>query len=378
MWRVGMVGAGQLARMTHQAAVDLGIELVVLARSEEEPAVVAGARALIGAPTSESALGRLAAEVDVVTFDHEGTPAELVTGLVEAGYTVRPGAEALRLAQDKLTARLAFAAAGFPVPAFAPLGTDPAVEVSRFAGEHGWPVVIKSRRGGYDGRGVSIVSDAEDSRQALARMEGRELLVESHVELTQELAVVGVRSPSGAWAAYPAVGTLQAEGICRELVMPAPVEEALAGRAEALAKGIAEHISAVGIIAVELFLTRSGDLVVNEIAVRPHNSGHATIEAATTSQFHNHLRAVLDLPLGDTSLRVPAAAMVNVLGDQLGTDPRLRLRDALAVPGASVHLYGKEPVPGRKLGHVTAVGASIEEALAVARRCAHFLDCGAG
>lgn len=373
-----MVGAGQLARMTHQAALDLGVELVVLARSEEEPAVAAGARALVGPPTSEAALGRLAAEVDVVTFDHEGTPAELAIGLAQAGYTVRPDGEALRLAQDKLAARRAFAAAGFPVPAFAPLGPDPAGEVARFAADHGWPVVIKSRRGGYDGRGVSIVPGPEGLTRALARMEGSELLVEAHVDLAQELAVVGARTPSGAWAAYPAVGTLQTDGICRELVMPAPVGTAVASRAEELASAIAGDIGAVGIIAVELFVTRGGDLVVNEIAVRPHNSGHATIEAATTSQFHNHLRAVLDLPLGDTSLRAPAAAMVNVLGDRLGTDPRLRLRDALAVPEASVHLYGKEPAPGRKLGHVTALGASPEEALAVARRCARFLDCEAG
>ena len=187
-------------------------------------------------------------------------------------------------------------------------------------------------------------------------------------------AVVGVRGASGEWAAYPLVGTVQRDGICTELVMPAPVDDETARRAEALARAVAERVNAVGIVAVELFLTAGGEILLNEIALRPHNSGHATIEAAATSQFHNHLRAVLDWPLGDTSLRAPAAAMVNVLGPPDGSDPRSRLRDALAVQGAAVHLYGKEPAPGRKLGHVTALGASTEEALETAHRCAAILS----
>jgi 5-(carboxyamino)imidazole ribonucleotide synthase len=360
-----MVGGGQLARMTQQAAVDLDVELVVLAESKDEPAIQAGATCLLGAPSDRDALRRLADVVDVVTFDHEHVPAELAIELAESGVAVRPSGAALRHAQDKLVARQAFAAAGLPVPAFAPVDS---AGIGEFAAEHGWPVVVKARRGGYDGRGVTVVHDAS------GEMPGGELLVEEHVDIAQELAVVGVRSPSGEWAAYPLVATVQVDGICTELAMPAAVDDALARQAESIARSVAELIDAVGIVAVELFLTTAGELVVNEIALRPHNSGHATIEGAVTSQFHNHLRAVLDWPLGDTGLRAPAAAMVNLLGPADGSDPRARLGEALAVANAAIHLYGKEAKPGRKLGHVTALGASVDAALGDARRCAAVLN----
>ena len=368
-----MVGAGQLARMTHQAAIDIGVELVVLAVSEDEPAVLAGATARYGRPDDRDAVLRLAEEVDVLTFDHEHVPADLAIELAGAGHAVRPSGGALLLAQDKLQARRAFAAAGLPVPAFEAVGDDPAGHVAAFAARHGWPVVLKASRGGYDGRGVAVVSGAGDIERALDRLGPVEMLVEAHVDVAQEIAVVGARSPSAEWAVYPAVGTLQVEGICRELVMPAAVDAGVAERAQGLARSIAEQIGAVGIIAVELFVTSTDELVVNEIALRPHNSGHATIEAAVTSQFHNHLRAVLDWPLGDTALRAPAAAMVNILGPANGVDPTARLAEALAVPDASVHLYGKEARPGRKLGHVTVVGDTVEETLDAARRCERLL-----
>lgn len=373
---VGMVGAGQLARMTHQAAVDLDVDLVVLAESPGDPAVRAGARAVIGSPNDADALLRLAAEVDVVTFDHEHVPTALARALESSHVAVRPSADALVMAQDKLRAREGFGAAGLPVPAFTALGADPAAEVSAFASAHGWPVVLKARRGGYDGKGVAVARGIDDLGAVLQRLAGAELLVEAHVDIAQEVAVVGARSPSGGWAAYPVVATLQHDGICHELFMPARLAPDVASAATSLARSVAERIDAVGIIAVELFLTRAGDLVVNEIALRPHNSGHATIEGAVTSQFHNHLRAVLDWPLGDTSLRAPAAAMANVLGPGDGSDPRARLREALAVPGASVHLYGKTAAAGRKLGHVTALGAGPDEALDAARRGARILMGG--
>jgi 5-(carboxyamino)imidazole ribonucleotide synthase len=369
-----MVGGGQLARMTHQAAIDLGIDLVVLVRHTDEPAAQAGARAILGAPDDGEALLRLAREVDVVTFDHEHVPAHLSRRLSEMGHCVRPQADALLFAQDKLHARRGFAAAGFPVPPFSALGPDPVAEGKAFAAEHGWPIVLKTRRGGYDGRGVAVVEDAEHLEDAVAAMGQGGLLVEGFVELVQELAVVGARSPSGAWVAYPLVATLQVNGICNELVMPATVDAAVARQAEALARSIAERIDATGILAVELFLTNGGDLIVNEIALRPHNSGHATIEGCATSQFHNHLRAVLDWPLGDTALRAPAAAMVNLLGPEDGSDPASRLPAALSIGGASFHLYGKAPAPGRKLGHVTVLGPDQNEALAAARRAATIVQ----
>ncbi len=373
---VGMVGAGQLARMTHQAAVDLDIDLVVLARSAEEPAVRAGARHLVGEPDDPDAVTQLARLSRVLTFDHEQVPNQLLCRLGEQGHRVQPHAGALRAAQDKLTGRRVFRDAGLPVPAFAGLGPDARQGVTAFADRYGWPVVLKARSGGYDGRGVAVVANPGDLGSALARMGTTGLLVEAYVPIALELAVLGVRSPSGSWAVYPPVATMQVEGICRELVMPAPVSPGLAAESQALARRVAGALDACGIVAVELFVDTAGQLVVNEIALRPHNSGHATIEGAVTSQFHNHLRAVLDWPLGDTALRAPAAATVNVLGPPHGPDPRSRLTSALAVPGAAVHLYSKAPYPGRKLGHVTALGHTAEEALGTARHAASLLVAG--
>lgn len=369
---VGMVGGGQLARMTHQAAIDFGIDLVVLARSERDAAVRAGCRAIFGEPDDPSALAELASQCDVITFDHEHVPVELAIELAQAGHLVYPSGTALKAAQDKLHARKIFQGAGFPVPAFRSLDADIPTEIERFGKSHDWPVVLKLRTGGYDGRGVAVLPSAIAIDDAITRLGPGALMVEAHVPIAQELAIVGIRRPSGQWAAYPPVGTLQVDGICNEAVMPAPVPPSVASAAETLAKSLAEHINAVGIFVVELFVTTMGDLVINEIALRPHNSGHATIEAATTSQFHNHIRAVLDWPLGDTSLRVPAAAMVNILGG--AGDPREHLATALAVKGASLHLYGKDAAPGRKLGHVTAVGPTVEQALEVARQAAMALS----
>jgi len=370
---VGMVGGGQLARMTQQAAVDLDVELVVLARTADEPALLAGATPLLGAPDDADALARLAHASDVVTFDHEHVPNDLVAALTAKGFAVRPAAGALRAAQDKLFQRQAFAAAGFPVPVFTALGTDAMADLDRLAEHAGWPLVLKARTGGYDGRGVFVAPDREAARAFCAGRPAGSLLAEALVPIAMEVAVVGARRPSGQWAPYPVVETRQVDGICRELVMPARIDPEVAKTAAALAEGIARHLDASGILAVELFVTGEGQVLVNEIALRPHNSGHATIEGSVTSQFHNHLRAVLDWPLGSTAMRAPAAAMVNILGGRDGADPRARLPAALARAEASVHLYGKAAAPGRKLGHVTALGRDGDEALDAARACVETL-----
>lgn len=367
-----MVGAGQLARMTHQAAVDLGIRLEVLTDNEHDPAVRAGAPAVIGSPDSIDDLRYFAARNDVVTFDHEGIPREVVEALEADNRVVHPGAPALRLVQDKLLARQVLGDAGFPVPAFVGLDRDPEAQARQVAQRWGWPLVLKARSGGYDGKGVEVVGPGEIGA-VLDRSATTDWMAEEHVAIASELAVVGVRDAAGQWVSYPVVETFQVDGICRELVMPARIPNTLAFDALAMAKGIADGINAVGVIAVEFFLTHGGALLVNEIALRPHNSGHATIEACVTSQFENHLRAVLGLPLGATELVASAAATVNVLGPADGSDPRDRLGAALEVKGARVHMYDKAAIPGRKLGHVTALGPDQESALAVARRCADLL-----
>lgn len=370
---VGMVGGGQLARMTHQAAIDLGITLEILTQSATDPAVLAGARHVPGSPGSLDALLSLAERCDVVTLDHELVPAEHLDTLQAAGYAVRPHAEALRLAQDKFLARQTLDQAGFAVPPHMAADGGDLDAVQLFAEWSGWPIVVKSRRGGYDGRGVHVVHDLDSARALLASNPPGGWFLEAHVPIACELAVLVARRPSGWTATYPVVETHQHDGTCRELVMPARVPDDVAAAATRLAKSVADGIDATGILAVELFLTSAGDLIVNELALRPHNSGHATIEATVTSQFQNHLRGILDWPLGSTEMVAPAAATVNVLGPPSGDDPARHLAAALSVPGASVHLYAKHARPGRKLGHVTALGADQTEALDTARAAARLL-----
>lgn len=371
--RVGMVGGGQLARMTHQAAIDLGIRLEVLAWSATDPAVLAGAPHLLGPPDSLDTLRSLAARSDVLTLDHEHAPTEHLEALQAAGYTLRPRAEAVGLAQDKLLARRTLEGAGFPVPAYAPADAGDLDAVQAFAALFGWPIVAKARHGGYDGRGVTVLHDVAAARAALAASPAAGWVLEAHVPIATELAVLVARRPAGFTAIYPVVETHQSDGMCRELVMPARVPSDVADTAARLAKSIADGIEASGILAVELFLTPDGDLLVNELAARPHNSGHATIEATVTSQFHNHLRGILDWPLGPTAMAAPAAATVNVVGPATGHDPLHHVAAALSVPGANVHLYAKHSRPGRKLGHVTALGADHDEALDTARASARLL-----
>jgi 5-(carboxyamino)imidazole ribonucleotide synthase len=368
---VGIVGAGQLARMTAQAAIPLDVRLRLLAADPADSAAQVCPDVTVGTPAE--ALVDFAATCDVVTFDHELVdPVALATALGD-GRVLRPSPAALRFAQDKDYQRAAFAAAGLPVPAHA-MVVD-AEAAAQFAVGVGWPIVLKSPRGGYDGRGVAVVERSEDLDAVWARMGDAPLLVEERVPIVAEFAVLVVRRPSGHSAVYPVVQTVQSDGICTEMLVPAGVPPDVVREAEEVGRTVADIVEAVGVLAVELFW--DGDrILVNEVATRPHNSGHWTIEGAVTSQFANHLRGVLDWPLGDTARTAAAVATVNLLGPPDGSDPRARRADALAVPGAAVHLYGKAARAGRKLGHVTAVGDDPLETLARARRCVQLLEGG--
>ncbi len=371
---VGMVGGGQLARMTHQAAISLGQSLRVLAATPEDGAALVATDVRIGDHTDLAALQAFAKDCDVVTFDHEHVPTEHVRALAAAGTAVYPGADALCYAQDKRAMRERLGALGAPVPRWAPVPAP--AEVAAFAAEAGWPVVLKGIRGGYDGRGVWLVSTVDEARSVVDS--GIPLLVEERVPLRRELAVQVARSPFGQVAVYPVVQTVQQAGICVEVLAPAPGLPAdLAVEAQELAVRIASALDVVGLLAVELFETDAG-LVVNELAMRPHNAGHWTIEGARTSQFEQHLRAVLDYPLGATEPTAPAVAMANVLGGPAGgmsLDERLHHLFA-ADPGARVHLYGKQVRPGRKIGHVTVPGADLADVRRRARRAARWLREG--
>ncbi len=369
-----MVGGGQLARMTAAAATALGVGFRVLAERPDDPAAQVVRDIALGRHDDREAVLAFAQGCDVVTFDHEHVPPAILEELESRGVAVRPGPSALFHAQDKAHMRRALTDAGFPGPAWAIVTS--ATEVSAFAEAHGWPVVLKTSRGGYDGRGVWVVRDAAHAAQVLEGplADGACWLAEQHVPFVRELSAQVARSPHGQAVAYPVVQTVQRDGICSEVIAPAPdLDDDRAVEAQRLALGIAEALDVTGMLAVELFDT--GDAVlVNELAMRPHNSGHWTIEGAGTSQFENHLRAVLDLPLGDPRLRAPAAVMVNILG---GDVPGLysAYRHVFARdPGVSVHLYGKEVRPGRKVGHVTVLGDDVDGLLARGRHAADYFS----
>ncbi|MFG2105368.1 5-(carboxyamino)imidazole ribonucleotide synthase [Micromonospora chersina] len=375
---VGMVGGGQLARMTHQAAIALGQSLRVLALAPDDGAALVAADVQYGDHTDLAALRTFAKGCDVVTFDHEHVPNAHIRTLAEEGVKLFPPAEALVHAQDKRVMRERLGELGAPNPAWRPV--EAPADLVAFGAEVGWPVVLKAARGGYDGRGVWMVEDATAAAELATTLlaGGTPLIVEERVALRRELAVQVARSPFGQVAAYPVVETVQRDGICVEVLAPAPdLPEERAVAAQQLAIDLATALGVVGLLAVELFETPTG-LVVNELAMRPHNSGHWTIEGARTSQFEQHLRAVLDYPMGDTSLTAPVVVMANVLGGEPGgmsIDERLHHLFA-AEPGAKVHLYGKQVRPGRKIGHVTVLGDDLDHVRARAARAARWLREG--
>jgi 5-(carboxyamino)imidazole ribonucleotide synthase len=372
--RVAVVGGGQLARMMAESAGALGVPLRLLAEAEGVSAAQVIPDHLVGDHRDLADLRRVAEGCAVVTFDHEHVPTEHLRALEAAGVACRPGPAALVHAQDKAVMRAAMEELGGPQPRWAVVGSREEVEA------FGLPCVVKVARGGYDGRGVWVVRSPQDAEAPLrdAAERGVPLLAEALVDFRRELSALVARAPGGEIVAYPVVQTTQRDGICHEVVAPAPdLAPERAAEAQQLARRVAEALDVTGILAVELFEDRDGGLLVNELAMRPHNTGHWTQDGAVTSQFENHLRAVLDLPLGSTERRAPWTAMVNILGAADTGDLYDRYPRALAAdPGLRVHLYGKELRPGRKVGHVNAYGDDLEECLARARTAAAWFADG--
>ncbi|HEX3257857.1 MAG TPA: 5-(carboxyamino)imidazole ribonucleotide synthase [Pseudonocardia sp.] len=366
---VGMIGAGQLARMTHQAAIALGQSLRVLAAGPGDPAAQVTPDVRLGAATDLAALREFARGCAAVTLDHEQVPQEHLRALVAGGVSVHPRPDALVHAQDKLVMRRRLAALGIPGPRFAEI-TAPDDLVA-----FGATAVLKTVRGGYDGRGVWLDPTPELVAELLAA--GTPLMAEERVPMRRELAALVARSPFGQAAAWPVVETVQADGQCVEVLAPAPgLSGERAAAVQELALTIADALDVTGLLAVELFETDTG-VVVNELAMRPHNSGHWTIEGARTSQFEQHLRAVLDYPLGATTPTAPAVVMANVLGAAgpvaMSLDERLHHLFA-RFPDVKAHLYGKAERPARKIGHVTALGAEMAEVRERAALAARWLS----
>ena len=370
--RVGIVGGGQLARMSAAPAAALGIGLRVLATDLDESAAQVIHDVVLGRHDDLAALRRLADGCAVITFDHEHVPPAHLEQLEAMGVAVRPGPSALFHAQDKIHMRQALTDIGVPCPRWRVVSASD--HVRDFGEEVGWPLVLKTSRGGYDGRGVWMVDSPEhaDEVMAVPLAAGAQWLAEERIDFVQELSAQVARSPQGQGVAYPVVRTVQKDGICAEVVAPAPgLPAARAVQAQEIALRIAGDLNVTGMLAVELF-DDGYELYVNELAMRPHNSGHWSIEGARTSQFENHLRAVLDLPLGDPSLVAPHAVMVNILGGDVG-DLYSAYRHVLARdPGLKVHLYGKQVRPGRKVGHVTVVGTDLDVLLARGRHAADY------
>ncbi len=372
---VGVIGGGQLARMCAGPAAELGLTLSVLAESEDASAALVVPSAPVGAHTDAEAVRRFASACDVVTFDHEHVPPEVLAELVADGAVLHPHPEALRYAQDKLAMRERLSALGVPCPRWT--RADSLAEVAAFGDEVGWPVVAKTPRGGYDGKGVRLVDSAAELADWVERAAaaGTGLLLEERVPFRRELAALLARSPSGQAAAWPVVETVQEGGVCTEVIAPAPDLDAdLAARATEAALRVAGALDVTGVLAVELFEVPGDDgpgFVVNELAMRPHNSGHWSMDGAVTGQFEQHLRAVLDLPLGSPRPRERWTVMANVLG---GDDAELypAYRHVMARdPGAKVHLYGKDVRRGRKIGHVDVSGEDLAD---LRKRAAHAAD----
>lgn len=372
--RVGVVGAGQLARMMAGPATELGIPLSVLATDIAESAAQVIPRTVIGRHDEEDAVRSLAQDVEVITFDHEHVPPEILDTLSREGaVAVRPSGSALMYAQDKLIMREKLTALGHPCPPWFRVNND---EQARSAlAELGGEAVVKAPRGGYDGRGVAVVHSAEDLAAWLHTH--RSVLVEQKVPFVRELSIQVARRPGGETVAYPVVESTQKDGVCYQVVAPAPgLSDAAQESIQRLGLDIAGDLDVVGMLAVELFEMADGSVLVNELAMRPHNTGHWTMDGAVTGQFEQHLRAVADLPLGAVEPLAPVAVMVNLLGgdqEDLGAGARRAMQ---IDPGVKIHLYGKAVRPGRKVGHVTVTGHDLDALLARARRAEQIIIHG--
>jgi len=361
------------------AAINLGIDLRVFAQATGEPASLAVRQ--LGDFRNVGEVREFANEVDVVTFDHEHVPSGVLQALQAAGVAVHPGPHALLFAQDKILMRSRLAALGIPQPAWAPVSS--AEDLQGFLDLHDGVAVLKTPRGGYDGKGVRVVRSAADAADWLSTLQESgdgSLLVEELVDFARELAQQVARRPSGGAAFWPLVQTVQRDGVCVEVIAPAAgVSDSVAEDARTMAGTIAESLDVTGVLAVELFETTDGRLLVNELAMRPHNSGHWSIDGSITSQFEQHLRAVLDLPLGDTGTRQRWSVMVNILGgpSRDGGSRSVALTERYAAafaafPAVKFHNYGKEPRPGRKIGHLSVGGDDLGEVTAQARAAAAF------
>ena len=355
MMKIGVVGGGQLARMMIPAAINLGVDIEVFSEAEGSSAKLATSH--VGDYTNLDELSAFSSDVDVLTFDHEHVPLGLLNALVERGVNVSPPPSALALVQNKIVMRKALTTLGLPQPRWAEVITESEL-LAAVDSIGGFPCIAKLPVGGYDGKGVRVVAGVGDVTDWLT--EGP-ILLEEKVGFRRELSQVGARNSSGEWVAWPVVETRQSHGVCSEVIAPAPrLSATQMANAEAIGQRIAEQVEVIGVLAVELFEDTEGRLLINELAMRPHNSGHVFTELSVTSQFEQHLRAVSNIPLGSTALIAETGIMVNVFG---GVDTDLSAKAWTKYPEAKIHSYQKQTRSGRKAGHVVVVGSARAELL---------------
>lgn len=379
-YRIGIVGGGQLAKMTAQAAQQLGCELVILERNQQSPALGLSAEFIIGDWDDPEQLIRLAEKVDVVALENEFVDANALQQLEAAGHLLYPSSKTIGLVQDKLIQKQTLLASGIAMPEF--IAVDGPDDIQRAADALGWPLLLKARRNGYDGKGNATVNTSSEIDTAWRKLDGHNgnnLYVEAFCPFTRELAVMITRGQDGEIVSYPMVETVQQDHICHTVIAPADIDQTLAHRASEIAKQAVVAIDGVGTIGVEMFLTEQNDILLNEMAPRVHNSGHYTIEACHTSQFENHVRALLGWPLGSTEMQHVHAVMVNLLGVADGSGYPTGIEQALAMTGVHVHTYGKlQSRSGRKMGHLTVVGDDLEQLHKTAETAAELIQFGAG
>src|SRR3954465_8365389 len=374
---IGIIGGGQLAKMLGQAASQLGLQTIVLSEQPHCPAASSVTRVIQGAADEIDSLRQLAQACDLVTLENEFVDANLLASLESAGHALAPSAATMRVVQDKFLQKTALKNAGLSVPEFIDVpdlaALDAAVRIL------GLPLVLKKRRNGYDGKGNATIRKEADSRLAWEFLNGDEnaLFAEAFCPFTQELAIMIIRGANKTSVAYPVVETIQDHHICRTVKAPAAISPALADSVTNLARKAIDAVQGVGSFGVELFRTADDRILINELAPRVHNSGHYTIEACACSQFENPLRAILGWPLGSPAMRLPAAVMINLLGNGKGSGAPVGIEQALENPGAHIHVYGKSTSASlRKMGHLTMLGTSLEETLQRAQRAASKIQFG--
>ncbi|MCC5926176.1 MAG: 5-(carboxyamino)imidazole ribonucleotide synthase [Bacteroidetes bacterium] len=374
---LGFIGGGQLARMSALQAFRFGMKVAVYATSKAtEPVENMTPLVFRGSLNDERALADFALACDVITLENEFVDSAVLQRVIEkTGTPIYPTPASFAKIEDKLTEKDTFAAAGIPVAPHRSI-TSPS-DIDTFGEEFGWPFLLKSAKGGYDGYGNATVRSGEDAVGAWSKLggsDGRVVMAEAFVPFTTELAVMVARNQTG-MVVYPCVESIQQDHICKEIIAPARVPQAIQVQAQELAKIAVEAIDGIGLFGFEFFLTHDNQLILNESAPRPHNSGHYTIEACHTCQFENHVRAVCGLPLGDPSMKVSSAAMINLLGLRNGKAEAVGTQDVLQQPGAHLHIYGKaETRTGRKMAHLTVTGDDVDATLTKARELAENIQ----